>query len=303
VDVHHVRYFLAVCETLNFTRAAEHCKVTQPALSRAIGQLEDEVGGLLFRRERALTHLTDLGMVMKPRLEAVIRKLEAAEREAKRYLTMDEASLKLGIICTIGPRRVAGALAAFHDRYPQYTVNVSEGAAKALIGQLDEGAIDLAIAAQPEVFDKRFEVAPLYRERFLVAFAAGHRLAGKTAVPLAELNGEEYLNRVNCEFGDRIDGILAARHCDLKVAYESDKEDWIQNLAAGGMGICIIPEFSAVAPGLLVVPIVDPEIAREVSLVSLAGKPRSQAMAHFMAALKDMSWPQSRFGEPVRTAA
>jgi LysR family transcriptional regulator, hydrogen peroxide-inducible genes activator len=61
MDIHHVRYFLAVCETRNFTRAAEKCNVTQPALSRAIQQLEDEVGGLLFRRERNLTHLTDLG--------------------------------------------------------------------------------------------------------------------------------------------------------------------------------------------------------------------------------------------------
>ena len=56
-----IRYFLAVCETLNFTRAAEQCHVTQPALTRAVQKLEDELGGLLFRRERHLTHLTDLG--------------------------------------------------------------------------------------------------------------------------------------------------------------------------------------------------------------------------------------------------
>src|SRR5213595_1369253 len=64
MDMHHLRYLLAVCDTLNFTRAAEKCNVTQPALSRAIQQLEEEVGGQLFRRERSLTHLTDLGMLM-----------------------------------------------------------------------------------------------------------------------------------------------------------------------------------------------------------------------------------------------
>ena len=61
MEMHQIRYFLAVAETLNFTRAAEKCNVTQPALTRAIQKLEEELGGLLLRRERSLTHLSDLG--------------------------------------------------------------------------------------------------------------------------------------------------------------------------------------------------------------------------------------------------
>ena len=75
MDTHHIRYFLAVCETLNFTRAAQKCDVTQPALSRAIQQLEDEVGAPLFRRERNLTHLTDLALLLRPRLQEDRRRL------------------------------------------------------------------------------------------------------------------------------------------------------------------------------------------------------------------------------------
>jgi DNA-binding transcriptional LysR family regulator len=71
MEMHQIRYFLAVCETLNFTRAAEQCNVTQPALTRAIQKLEEELGGLLFRRERHLTHLTDLGRLVRPQLEQV----------------------------------------------------------------------------------------------------------------------------------------------------------------------------------------------------------------------------------------
>ena len=69
MEMHQVRYFLAVARTLNFTRAAEESNVTQPSLTRAIQKLEEEFGGLLFRRERALTHLTDLGRLMLPHLE------------------------------------------------------------------------------------------------------------------------------------------------------------------------------------------------------------------------------------------
>ena len=82
MDMHHVKYFLAVCDALNFTRAAEQCHVSQPALSRAIQQLEEEVGGLLFRRERNLTHITDLGALIRPRLERI--RDQAAERAQRR---------------------------------------------------------------------------------------------------------------------------------------------------------------------------------------------------------------------------
>ena len=63
---HQIRYFLAVAKTLNFTQAAEECHVAQPSLSRAIRNLEEELGGELFRRERALSHLTELGKLMLP---------------------------------------------------------------------------------------------------------------------------------------------------------------------------------------------------------------------------------------------
>src|SRR5215204_6412831 len=110
MDIHHIRYFLAVCETRNFTRAAEKCHVTQPALSRAIQQLEDEIGGLLFRRERNLTHLTDLGLLLQPRFETILTGLSEVKNEASKFLCMEDAALKLGVMCTIGPRRFTGLL-------------------------------------------------------------------------------------------------------------------------------------------------------------------------------------------------
>ena len=102
MEMHQIRYFLAVCETLNFTRAAENCNVTQPALTRAIQKLEEELGGLLFRRERHLTHLTDLGRLMRPQLEQIWQQTEAAKTTAKSFLKLEDAALNVGLMCTIG---------------------------------------------------------------------------------------------------------------------------------------------------------------------------------------------------------
>jgi DNA-binding transcriptional LysR family regulator len=87
MEMHQVRYFLAIADTLNVTRAAERCHVSQPASTRAIQQLKEEMGGLLLRRERKLTHLTDFGLLIEPHLRQLSADAEAAKSTAKKFLT------------------------------------------------------------------------------------------------------------------------------------------------------------------------------------------------------------------------
>ena len=183
MDIHHIRYFLAVCETRNFTRAAERCNVTQPALSRAIQQLEDEVGGLLFRRERNLTHITDLGALLRPRFQQIVDELSGVRQEASQFLSLDDASLKVGIMCTIGPRRFTGLLTDFHRRHKGIQLQLVEGVPAKLSSLLEAGELDVAIMSSAEDFPERFDVTPLFRERFMLAFPTGHRLAQYDAIP------------------------------------------------------------------------------------------------------------------------
>ena len=90
MEMHQVRYFLAVCDELNFTRAAERCNVAQPSLTRAIKLLEEELGGPLFHRERNHTHLTELGKMMHPYLSQVLAQSEAAKERAKGFANLKE---------------------------------------------------------------------------------------------------------------------------------------------------------------------------------------------------------------------
>jgi DNA-binding transcriptional LysR family regulator len=300
MDIHHIRYFLAVCETLNFTRAASKCNVAQPALSRAIQQLEAEVGGLLLRRERNHTHLTDLGLLMKPRFEQIISALGTAKQEARRFLTLERANLNLGIMCTVGPTRFSGLLTHLSRTRPGITLQIFEGMPSALGNRLEKGEIDIAVMASPEPFPERFNVETLFRERFVVAFPMGHRFANMNAVPVAGIDGEVYLRRLNCEFYDQLSDLAEAGGAAVHMGYASEREDWIQNMVAGGLGICFIPEFSAVAAGIQTRPLMDPEFWRDVCLVTMAGRRHSPAVASFIKALRDFPFPESRFSsEPA----
>jgi len=290
VDTHHIRYFLAVCETLNFTRAAQKCDVTQPALSRAIQQLEEEVGAPLFRRERNLTHLTDLALLLRPRLQEIADGLGHAQRDAQRFLTMDEASVTLGIMCTVGPRRFTGLLASFQATQSDVSLQLVEGVPKMLIERLEQGEIDIAIMASPDGFPETLEARPLYREQFLIAFPTGHRFSDMTQVPVSAVDGENYLDRVNCEYTHEIDDVMQRCGCAVKVVHQSEREDWIQNMVAGGLGICLLPEFNAVVPGVQTRPVVEPEIWREICLVWRKDRELSPAVQRFATAARNYPW-------------
>ncbi|MFM9843226.1 MAG: LysR family transcriptional regulator [Dongiaceae bacterium] len=290
MELHEVRYFLAVCETLNFTRAAERCNVSQPALSRAIQKLEMELGGLLLRRERSATHLTDLGRLIRPQLERVAADSATVKTTANSFLRKG-APVSLGVMRTIGPVRWIEFLSRFQKEHPGIELSSMEDAPRGLVALLAEGKIDMAVMAQLRPFPERFNVRPLYREQFVIAFSAGHRFQRMNAVRIADIGGESYLSRIDCEYHDRLAELCRPYHATLKDAYQSEREDWIQAMVAAGMGVCFLPEFSPIMPGLCTRRLTDPEVAREVSLVTIRGRRLSSAVGHFVRALTAYRWP------------
>ena len=294
MEMHQVRYFLAVADTLNFTRAAEQCNVSQPALTRAIQQLEEELGGLLLRRERKLTHLTDFGRLIEPHLRQLFADAEAAKTTAKKFLNLQEAQIRLGVMCTVGPARFMGFLAEFHAANPGCELTLIEGVPAALSEMLLQGELDLAVMAQPEPFNERLDVLPIYRERFCIAFPTGHRLEQQNRIRIVDVAGETYLRRINCEYRDYLADRLRERGLAVQVGFQSEREDWIQMMVAAGFGVCFLPEFSPTVPGVRTQPVTDPEVAREVSLVSMSGRRFSPAVLTFIRAMRAHNWSASR---------
>jgi LysR family hydrogen peroxide-inducible transcriptional activator len=155
-----------------------------------------------------------------------------------------------------------------------------------------DGTLDVAVMAQPEAFDERLDVQPLYRERFVVAFPAGHRFERRNALRFSDMDGEYYLLRINCEFQDQLGALCRSQGAKTKVAYRSEREDWIQVMVAGGLGVCFTPEYSPTVPGVMTRAVVDPEVARDVSLLAISGRRFSPAVAAFVKAIKAYPWPQ-----------
>ena len=194
-------------------------------------------------------------------------------------------------MCTIGPVRFVSFLSRFGADHPGVEVSLTESIPDALINMLMEGQLDIAITTAPEEPNERLEFRKLYEERFVVAFPPGHRFEAMTEVPLQEIAGESYLSRSNCEYYERLETVLEQESVRVQDVFRSEREDWIQIMVMAGMGICFMPEFSAVLPGLNSRPIVNPPVTRTVHLATVAGRRFSPAVATVIKAIDRYQWP------------
>ena len=234
MEMHQVRYFLAVAEQLNFTRAAERCNVTQPSLTRAIKVLEEELGGPLFHRERANTHLSELGRMVRPHLQQILDDSLKAKRLAQDFSKLKKSKLKVGVMCTIAPNELIELFGSLRTRYPDLEIELTDASARQLDARLLEGDLEVAIYCLPgEKADERVHVMPLFSEQMMIVVHPDHPLAFRNTISPPDLEGEPYLSRVNCEFhGGPLFGGCSA----WNMVYRSERDDWILAMIAAGLG-------------------------------------------------------------------
>ena len=290
MEIQQARYFLALCDCLNFTRAAEACRVTQPSLTKAIRKLEEELGGPLVRRERGRTHLTELGRRMRPHIEALVHAGEMARLEADAWRRIDRTPVRLGVMCTIGPLRLIPFLKRLRSDVPSVELALKDAPGPELVQLLMDGDLDVAFIALPNL-PERLDQQRLYRENYTVAFCPGHRFEAMEVVPLRELNQEDYLNRLNCEYPEHFDALgIPDPAADVHVRYATEREDWIQAMILAGLGCAVMPEFLPILPGIATRIVTEPEIFREIKLVTVAGRRFSPALKGFVDLARRHRW-------------
>lgn len=291
MELRQIRYFLAICEHGSFSRAAEVCSVSQPALTKAIKGLEDDVGGALFHREGRRLVLSELGRMVQPPLLRLAGEQDAALALAKNFKLLKQAPLRVGILPTIGPLRIGRFLGLFRDRHPGVEVAVSEGAIDVLAHQLERAELDIALANGMTVFGDPFRAESLYEERYVVIFPPGHRFERLDAVRLADLDGEDYVDRLACEMREMVMKVLGERSVRLYARFRSQREDWVQTMVLSGLGFAFMPEYSVTIGGLLSRPLTEPTVSRSVQAFDVRGRARTPAAALFLREMARFAWP------------
>jgi LysR family hydrogen peroxide-inducible transcriptional activator len=291
MEMHQVRYFLAVAEELNFSRAAEKCNVSQPSLSRAIQLLEGEFGGQLFRREHSRTHLSDLGKMIRPHLETVYNAAKKAKELSRDVTKMQKTPFKLGIMSTISPNEIVDLIAALEARYEGLELRLCDASAADLRKRLLVGDLEVVIYALPgEEADERTHVQPLFSEQMVIAVNRQHRLANEVGFPVKELNGEHYIHRMNCEFAGYADHILQEKGVTCTPTFWSERDEWTLAMVAAGLGFAFMPANSVNHPDVVGIPVIEPEFWRQVNLVTVRGRPYSPGVGALVREAMRKKW-------------
>ena len=302
MELFQVRYFLALARTLNFTRAAEACSVSQPALTRAIQRLEEELGGPLLHRERNLTQLTALGRAMFPHLEAAHAAAETAAAQAVAFRRHKGEPLRLGIEVSLSTRALAPVLGELQSCIEGFELGLAEAPSSDLLERLMAGELDSAVLVNPEKSSERLEHWRLFRERYVVLCPDGHRLAKLAAIPVEVLAKESLILRgaSDCDLDQAMMRLSAAAGVEPKLRHRCAGEDQLRQMVAAGLGLALAGEHQPVGPGIAARPLADPAAGRQILLASVAGRPHGPVLAAFLKLMRARDWstPAGQLSKP-----
>lgn len=291
MEMSQVRYALAAAQTLNFTRAAKECHVSQPALTKAVKLLEAELGGPIFHREGKRILVTEFGRSILPHLQEIQDRARLAQAIAADFRLLNKAPVRIGVLSTVGHIRFSRFLAHVHRSFEGVEVSVEEGGVGELKRRLQDGELDLAVLNPMEGLGPDFHALPLYSERYVVIFPPGHRLAGLNGVRLQDLSGEPYVDRLACEMREMVMEVCRDRSIELYARFRSEREDWVQAMVLANIGFAFMPEYAVTHPEVLQRPLVEPEVSRTLALVSVPGRPYSPGVGALVRAARSFAWP------------
>lgn len=302
MEMHQVRYFLGVARTLNFTRAAEDCHVAQPSLTRAIKQLEEELGADLFRRERNLTHLTEFGQRMLPFLQQCYDSAVSAKQLAASMKSGAVQPMSIAVSQSVDVSLIAGFLAELVRAFKGLELRFLRGNVAEIGEYLKKGEVEVAVAGPLGDEWGRLDAWPLFTEKLLLAVNADHPLARETSADPGVLAKERVIKRTFCEATGDFERLLQQRGIALKATHSTCTEADLLALLEANVGVGMLPQSVPISNKVKRLDLSGIEATRTISCYGVAGRQRSTPAATLIKMLRAADWPRL-IGAPQPAAA
>jgi DNA-binding transcriptional LysR family regulator len=294
MEMHQIRYFLSVARTLNFTRAAEQCNVSQPALTRAIRQLEEELSGELLRREGKNSHLTDLGQRMVPLMQRCYESALAAKSLASSFKKGATHVLTLVLSHSIDMGLMAAPLAEIQRNFPGLQMTILRGNAGEISEALQKGKAEFAVAGPlGQQSWERLDAWPLFEEKFELAVPPLHGFARAGEIGAQDLAGQQILLSTQCESAEGLAQVLEEQGLGAGNGHQIGTMHDVLALLDANLGIAFLPQTAVRRGDLHRVSVAGVEMSRQVSLYGVAGRQRSVAGDAIMKLLRARDWSEN----------
>lgn len=293
MEFHQLRYFVAAAEELSMTGAARRLHVSQPALSRQVAALEEELGVPLFERVRKRIRLTEAGRYFLPKARQLLCDAETGAQQLREFYGTATRTLRVGFLTPFLDDLVTPAVKALRREASRVRVSLYELPPRGQLDRLRDGGLDLAILGNLGEEDRHeFSIRPLMRSRMAAVLPGEHRLAQRKRIDLEELSGEPFASLSDALFPGRsafLRHVCRSRGFEPDLAEECDSIPLLFSAVSGGVGVALLPEHSAKLPhaGCVFVPLRRPTAHAEVSAVhqgTTAAPPLDAFLRHLEAA-------------------
>lgn len=243
MELYQLRYFVAVADNGNFTRASEQCNISQPSLSQQVKSLEIELGHKLFHRLGRRAVPTEAGQIFLERVRRILLAVDDASKEMRDSPTL-ERRIRVGAVPTLAPYLLPPVLERCRTLFPNLSVHIHEDFRPDLVGSVIEGYLDLALIPQP-VKDPRLAVEMLYTEPLLLVVGKGHPLATKPEITPHDLANESFVLLGHAStLSAEIERFCGAHDFVPKLGHRCSQVSTVKTLVALGPGISILPRIA-----------------------------------------------------------
>jgi LysR family hydrogen peroxide-inducible transcriptional activator len=270
MEIHQLRYFVAVAEEGSFSRAAAKVRVAQPSLSQQIRKLEAEVGQPLFDRLPRSVVLTEAGRCFIDYARQILTSIGDARRCVDELKDEVAGKLAVGAIPTIAPYVLPELIGKFQKHYPEVTLEIVEDVTDGITRRVEAGELDVALASSCQQ-SPTLRRESLGNEPLFALVPEGHALAKKTLVELDDLKSQRFLllHEMHC-LSQQVNHLLEARRLRPEIALHGSQLGTIANMVAAVIGVSIVPQMMVkhqATPGCVSLPFAPPVPERELNLL------------------------------------
>lgn len=277
-----LEYFRVVAKTEHFRKAAEQLTLSQPALSRSIAKLEEELGVSLFDRTGRSVHLNRFGKLFLHRVENGLNEISMGVQEINQLKNPYTGTVFLSFIQTLGVTILPEIIRAFNEKFPRVEIRLYQNKVLPSTRLLLKREIDLCLVSS---FDPHPDITwhPLYQEELFLYVPANHRLASRSQVALSELSEDHFIGfKDGLGMRKLVNGFCEQAGFVPAVKFEGEDVSTLAGLVSAGLGVTIIPSFHGISTGKVKpIRISEPFCYREIGLAWLNGNPLSPSAELF----------------------
>ena len=284
MEIHQLRYFVAVAEEGNFSRAAAKVRVAQPSLSQQIRKLEAEIGQPLFDRLPRSVVVTEAGRCLLEYAQQILASIGDARRCVDELKGKIAGDVAVGAIPTIAPYVLPELVVTFQKHYPDVRLHIVEDVTASVSRRVESGELDVALASTCRR-SPTLRVERLGHEPLLALVPQTHALAKQNEITLDDLKSQRFLllHEMHC-LSQQVHHLLESRRLHPEVALAGSQLSTIANMVAAGIGVSIVPNMMVkhqAAPGCISLPFAAPAPERELTFLQNPLRFQSKAAAAF----------------------